>query len=253
MATENSLQGSFGQGSFLNLTERMNYDVDIVLCIDGTASMQPVIDLVKKNALALPDDILAEAKEQKKDIRSLRLRVIVFRDYRSDGEYAMEATEDFFQLLNGEDRELFRQCVESIIADGGGDEPEDGLEALAYAIRSEWTPASPGAKRRQIITVWSDASTHELGFGRGSAAYDPSLPKSFEELTEWWGDDEEDSPGYVDNNEKRLLLFTPEAPWWTTVRSNWNNVAFSPSIPGNGLKEQTYEEIIRLLVKTLSA
>ena len=241
---------TINQGSFRGIPERLNYDVDIVLCIDGTASMVPVIDLVKANALHLPEDIQIEAEKQKKKIRSLRLRIIVFRDYLADGEYAMEAT-DFLQLLDDEDKTAFREIVESIIADGGGDEPEDGLEAIAYAIRSDWAAPEPNAKRRQIIAVWSDASTHELGYGHSAPDYDSNLPKSFDELTAWWGDDEEESPGYMDNGAKRMVLFTPASPWWTTIQANWDNVTFSPTIPGNGLKEQSYELIIRMLVKTL--
>ena len=76
-----------------------------------------------------------------------------------------------FFLLPQQARE-FEACINSIHADGGGDIPEDGLEALAYAIRSPWT--TEGEKQRHVIVVWSDAGTHELGFGPGGA---PTIPK----------------------------------------------------------------------------
>ena len=79
------------------------------------------------------------------------------------------------------------------VAFGGGDDPEDGLEALAYAIRSKWN--TEGLKKRQLIVVWSDAPAHELGFGKSAENYPKKMAKDFNELTQWWGD--KDNTGYT--------------------------------------------------------
>ena len=97
-------------------------------------------------------------------------------------------------------------------------------------------------KRRQIIVVWTDASTHELGYARACANYPSNMAKDFDELTEWWGD--EQMHGYMDQYAKRLLLFAPEANYWTDISSSWDNVIHFPSQAGNGLGEVRYEEII---------
>jgi len=219
----------------------------MVLCIDATASMKPVINMVKRNALNLADDIINEAKRNHKEITNLRIKIILFRDYMSDGEYAMQET-DFLELPA--EKEDFNGLITSIIADGGGDEPEDGLEALAYAMKSSWQPEEPGTYRRQIIVVWTDASTHDIGFGSSSPYYDKNLPKNFDELTEWWGDEDESDECLMHYESKRLVLFAPNAQSWVRIQKNWDNVIFVPSIAGEGLKEQDYESIIRLIVQT---
>ena len=107
---------------------KMKYNVDIVFVIDATGSMGDLIDIVKKNALNLHKDIETMMGQKGKIIQDLRIKVITFRDYLADGENAMLKT-DFFNLP--EDTEIFNETINSITAFGGGDDPEDGLEALA--------------------------------------------------------------------------------------------------------------------------
>ena len=136
---------------------KMKYNVDIVFVIDATGSMSDLIDIVKKNAVNFHSDIQEVMSKKGKTIQELRVKVIAFRDYIADGEEAMLRT-DFFTLPN--EIEAFQDTVNSISAFGGGDEPEDGLEALAFAIRSKWN--KEGLKRRQLIVVWADGSTQPL-------------------------------------------------------------------------------------------
>lgn len=218
-------------------TNKTSYNVDLVFCIDATGSMSHIIDLVKRNALNFDKDLLKAMDAKKKHISSLRIRIIAFRDYIADEEDAMLVT-DFFALPS--DQAAFSRCVNSIKAFGGGDTPEDGLEALAYAIHSPWD--NQATKRRQVIAVWTDAGTHPLGYGSKYANYPTKMPKSFAELTNWWGDCQ--YSGYMDQNAKRLLLFAPDEPGWSTVRECWDNVIHYKSIAGEGLGEYDYKEII---------
>ena len=52
------------------------------------------------------------------------------------------------------------EFVNGLIAEGGGDAPESGLEAVALAMNSPWTTA--GDRRRQVIVVWTDQPAHPL-------------------------------------------------------------------------------------------
>ena len=140
-----NFQGSYGQS--------MDYTVDMVFCIDATGSMEDftgkqtkIINMVKQNAINFYGDFNNIMAEKGKKVRQLRVRIVAFRDYLADSEYAMMVT-DFFQLP--QQAAEFEACINSIHADGGGDVPEDGLEALAYAIKSKWT--AEGAKKRQVI------------------------------------------------------------------------------------------------------
>ena len=226
-----------------NYEATFSYDVDLVFCIDATGSMSPLIEMVKKNALNFYGDLVRvmekDPQGMPKRLDSVRIRVIAFRDYLADATNAMLTT-DFFTMP--EQAEDFKACVNSIRADGGGDEPEDGLEALAYAIRSPWMVPTPGRKRRQVIVVWTDASTHPIGFGAESSYYPKDMAKDFVTLTEWW-----EGGKFVDKQSKRLLLFAPDKEAWSTLSMNWDNVVHHPARAGEGLQEVEYEEMLNLI------
>lgn len=233
---------------------QMTYTVDLVFCIDATGSMNPVLNMVKENALSFYSDLMNALNSKGKRVESVRIKLIAFRDYLEDMEDAMLVT-DFFSLPD--DTEEFTDTVKGIRAFGGGDIPEDGLEALAYAIRSDWSTS--GTKRRQIIVLWSDAPPHPLGFCKESEFYPEGMAADFKELTDWW---ENEQNGYVNRRAKRLILYTPahdetkdydhesEYPWNNIVNS-WNNVIHFPSVAGGGLKEIQYQEIISAIVQSI--
>lgn len=234
------IQGSYGQS--------MDYTVDMVFCIDGTGSMEDVtgakvkiINMVKQNAINFYSDFNNTMAGKGKKVRQLRVRIVVFRDYMADGEYAMMVT-DFFQLP--QQAADFEACVNSIHADGGGDIPEDGLEGLAYAIKSKWT--EEGAKKRQVIVVWTDADAHALGFGSKSRFYPDGMPQDLGELSDWW-----DDPELMRQNEKRLVLFAPDEGNWKYISDNWNLTWHIPSVAGNGLAERNYTEILNLIANSV--
>lgn len=233
-------QGRYGQS--------MDYTVDMVFCIDATGSMEDftgshtkIINMVKQNAINFYSDFKNIMAEKDKKVRQLRVRIVAFRDYIADGEYAMMVT-DFFQLP--QQASEFEACINSIHADGGGDVPEDGLEALAYAIKSKWT--TEGAKKRQVIVVWTDADTHALGHGSKSRFYPKGMPDDLGELSDWW-----DDPALMKQNEKRLVLFAPDEGNWSYISDNWNLTWHIPSVAGNGLAEQSYSEILDLIANSV--
>lgn len=227
-----------------NYNHKLTYAVDIVFCIDTTMSMDPILDTVKRNALNFYQDFQRVMNAKKKHVLQLRVRIVAFRDYYYDKEKAMMVT-NFFELpAQAED---FETCVKSIEADGGGDDPEDGLEALAYAMKSDWNMNTQ--KKRHVIVVWSDEGTHDLGFGKVSAHYPKGMAKDFNELTEWWGSRR--CPGIMDESAKRLLLFTPSKNSWNMIRDNWNNVIQYESEAGEGLKDYDYDQILNAISNTI--
>jgi len=222
---------------------KLTYHVDMVFCIDATGSMRHVIDFVKQNALNLYNDIAAEMDKKHKVVDQMRVRVIAFRDYVADGEDAMLSS-DFFVLP--EQAQLFYECVNGIQVKGGGDIPEDGLEALVYAIRSDGTRA--GVKSRHTIVVWSDAPTHVLGYSRMAPWYPEGMAKDFEELSLWWED--EQLGGGMDESAKRLLLFAPDAPAWSRISNEWGQVIHVQTVR-EGLEEVEYRQVLDAVCNTI--
>ena len=213
----------------------LTYAVDIVFCIDVTGSMTPIIDAVKANALRFYDDVQTNLTAKGKNVDELRVRVVAFRDFGADGEAALEES-PFFHLPT--EQADFRDFVNRLVAEGGGDAPESGLEAVALAMTSPWT--TRGERRRQVIVVWTDQPAQPLN----PAVLPPSLqarvPADFSALTDLW----EDAQGPLGSSSKRLILFAPDGPGWSDISGVWENVVHHPSQAGGGLSDVDYGTIV---------
>lgn len=222
------------------------YNVDIVMCIDATGSMTPLLNMVKANALSFYNDLTNRLEMKDKKVSELRVKVIAFRDYLADGKDAMLATE--FLTLPAQSSE-FESAVKNINAFGGGDNPEDSLEALGYAIKSKWNKSEDN-KKRHVIVLWTDDDAHPLGFGKSAPNYPAKMARNFNELSEWWGLGQ--SPNSVmDRQSKRLLIYAPAMDTWTNIASLWDNVLLFPSDAGKGLDDRTYSEILDAIVSSV--
>jgi hypothetical protein len=213
----------------------LSYAVDIVFCIDVTGSMTPIIDQVKANALRFYDDVQSNLTAKGKNVDQLRVRVLAFRDFVADGAAAL-AESPFFTLP--EERASFSDFVNGLIAEGGGDAPESGLEAVALAIDSPWT--TTGDRRRQVIVVWTDQPAQPLDASVLPPDLSSRVPADFSALTDAW----EDEQGRMGSSSKRLILFAPDGPGWSDISGVWENVVHHPSQAGGGLSEVDYGTII---------
>lgn len=213
----------------------LSYAVDIVFCIDVTGSMTPIIDQVKANALGFYDDVQANLTEKGKNVDQLRVRVLGFRDFAADGAAALQES-PFFTLPA--ERAGFSEFVNGLIAEGGGDAPESGLEAVALAINSPWT--SSGDRRRQVIVVWTDQPAQPLDPSVLPADLSSRVPADFSALTDLW----ENEQGPMGSSAKRLILFAPDGPGWSDISGVWENVVHHPSQAGGGLSEVDYGTIV---------
>ncbi len=232
----------------------LNYSVDIVFCVDCTESMDNILNIIKGKALSFYRDIQERMRLKQKMVDTLRIRVVAFRDYAA---YAQERRKgflgnepmlvtDFFHLP--EDASKLKIAVESLQPVGGGDIPEDGLEALAYAIRSDWD-ARKDTKHRQVIVLWTDAIPHELGYGKDSPRYPQGMARNIRELTSWWGSPL--SHGFCSQEAKRLVLFAPNAGEWNFISEQWDQVIHYPSKAGDGLSELDYETILSCISQSI--
>lgn len=220
---------------------KWDYNIDIIMCIDATGSMDPILDEVKKTALSF-EGIFREAMESKgKSVDQLRVKVIAFRDYIIDTVPMLESK--FFVLPS--ERNQFKNFLDAIEASGGGDEPENALEAIATALGSDWV--TTGSKRRHVILVFTDASALPLNERSGCKNYPTNLPKNLAELGSWW---EGASQYYYSNYEPksgRMVVFGPKKEPWIKMDTAWNRywVSYSNECGLDGTKIQ---DVIDLLV-----
>lgn len=225
----------------------LRYAVDIVMCIDATASMGPVLEEVKSSALSFPGRLKEEMAQKRKAISQLRLKVIAFRDFADFADDALEESE-FFTMPGELDK--FESFVRGLTPEGGGDVPESGLEALALAIRAPWERGLD--RRRHVIVLFTDAPAHPLGDPKARAAhtYPAGLPLDGDALLEEWGY-ARSQQALMENSAKRLVLFAPDETPWKNIADEWNMTILFPSVAGQGLEEVEMSEIINTIAHSI--
>lgn len=220
-------------------------NIDVVFCIDGTGSMAPCIESVKNNALRFHTEFAKAMTDLGNDIDSLRVKVIVFRDYKDDGKQSMVES-PFFELpADGDDYSKF---MSGVVASGGGDAPENGLEALYYAMKSDFTT---GAKDRQVIVLFSDADALDLKARASSPDY-PSDMVDEDGLVETWACLRQDKAFKLRERNKRMVIFAPEGTKYEQLKCKLNRSIFEPVNMASGVGDIDYEEIIKIIAASAS-
>ena len=215
---------------FLNanyLSSNIKYDVDIVFAVDVSGSMKGFFCVFEKLMLGFYDLLTEKLNRKNKEIDILRVKFVFFNDFiecMRDKTNPLIVT-DFYNLSdkNSSQMDNLIERISSINPLGGGDIPEDGLEALACAMKSDWCKRKLDHKRRHIIVVFTDAPTHELGFGKMSRDYPEGMPENFDELTQMWGD-KLNRVVSLDHIAKRLLLFIPKVEY-LPADDGWKKIA----------------------------
>ncbi|MBR2460314.1 MAG: VWA domain-containing protein [Clostridia bacterium] len=220
------------------------YNVDIVMCIDATASMGPIIDKVKETALSLPSKFLAKMEDMGKHCDAVRFKVISFRDYKYDAEPMVESP--FYDISEATD---FQNFINNIVPDGGGDLPENALEALAYAFKSDWV--TTGSKRRHVVVMFTDAAALPLGERKDIPGYPTDLPEDLMGLVSWYEGTADQSLGLkLEQKAKRLVLYTPHAEPWEDLTS-LPGVIINTVSEGEGGDEINMDSVLELLVNSM--
>lgn len=220
-------------------------NIDVVFCIDGTGSMAPCIESVKNNARRFYLDFAAAMTDFGSEIDSMRVKVIVFRDYHDDGDESMVQS-SFFELPA--DNAEFEKFLSDISANGGGDGPENGLEALYYAMKSDFTT---GSKDRQVIVLFTDAEALELKQRAGEANY-PADMVDEAGLIEMWSCLVQEKGFKLREKNKRLVLFAPDGTKYKELKSKLNRSIFEPVDMAHGLGDIDFKEIIKIIAASAS-
>lgn len=222
------------------VNQGMDYNVDIVMCIDATGSMHPILDEVKAKALSLYQRFVEEMENVSKSVQQLRIRVIAFRDFGVDSEPLVAS--DFFVLSEEGGAEAFHDFINAIEASGGGDLPENSLEALAVAMKSDWV--TTGSIRRHVVMMFTDAAALPLQEKAGCDGYPEGMPADLAELHDWWEGQE------MERRAKRLLIFAPDMEPWSNM-VDWTNAFHTASPAGAGIPDTDMDVCIRLLVNSI--
>ena len=226
--------------------ERKKRCIDIVFCIDGTGSMSDCIENVKEHARNFYSMLVEKMTRLGSDIDETRVQVIVFRDYGYDGANAMQIS-PFFLL--DQDAADYEEFLANVRAQGGGDGPENGLEALYYAMQSAF---ESGDDDGQVIVLFTDADALELG----ARADKENYPKDMVDeagLDKMWIGKDQTHVGYLNQLTKRLVIFAPAGTKYEALAKRWNLTWYKAVADDNGLSEISFEDIIDLIGKSATA
>ena len=222
-------------------------NIDVVFCIDGTGSMYPCLESVKSNARRFHLEFVSAMTDLGSEIDSMRVKIVVFRDYEFDGNESMIES-PFFELPDDESE--FSEFLAKISANGGGDNPENGLEALYLAMKSNFTT---GPNDRQVIVLFSDAEALDLKNPTriGNSTY-PKDMVDYDGLQLAWMCISQDSNFKLRERNKRLVMFAPKGTKYQTINTQFNRSIFEPVDMAEGLKDIDFKDIIKIIAASAS-
>lgn len=231
--------------SFDSFKPTLDYCVDVTFVVDATESMRPYLEAIKEQISGFFDAFQEEMKAKARSVSELRVRVIPFRDYQFNGDRAVDASCPFYSLP--EETDALGSYVDSIRAEGGGDEPESALEALALAMRAPWT--TKGGRRRHIIYLFNDAPAVPLRdpARMENPAYPPNMPAGLEELGDMWHGRGGELGGMPDRRAARMILIAPNRYPWNEISMTWINVLAEFSEDGCAAKDLDLQGLCKML------
>ena len=223
-----------------NSGESKKRNVDIVFCIDGTGSMVPFFEKFRKNIDEFVNALVIAYVEARTTIKQFRYKFIIFRDYEYD-EDAMQISR-FYNLDN--DKRAIKDFLDTIYPSGGGDGPENGLEALYYAFNSDFVHDKFD---RQIVCLFTDNDALPLNGRKDSTGYPKEMAKDLKELKNMWLYPDEENHKLRERN-KRLVILAPKGTIYHELHLNKSTVIEVEK--NNGLDEVDLEEIAKACVKS---
>lgn len=220
-------------------------NVDIVFCIDGTGSMSPCIESVKNNAKRFYADFARFMTDMGSEVDMMRIKLIVFRDYKCDGQNAMVESR-FFELP--EEETDFAAYLDGVIASGGCGEDANGLEALYYAMKSNFTT---GSNDRQVIVLFADTTAIPLKKRSNYSNY-PKEMVNEDGLLEMWMCTQK-YPTKLRERNKRLVMFAPDGTVYQKLRQRLNRSVYEPVEMHKGLDDVPFDDVIKIIAASASA
>lgn len=203
---------------------------DIVFLVDTTGSMKPCIDQLKKSIAQFCQKL--SSGNQAVDWRA---RVVGFRDREADGSQWIVGTDHTFVSTASE----LEDQLNVLSAEGGGDDPESGLDALwVVAHDTQWRQLGYA---HRVIVVLTDQP--------------PKNPMHPATVPSGQANDVLAVCEYLATNRIKVLVWAPYCEEWDLVgkipRSQFNDVA-KDTDTYEGLRNVQFPEVYETIARTVS-
>lgn len=161
--------------SAATIAQSISRDVDLALITDATGSMASTLTAVQTNMKDFTSDLTNELETRGITPGVVRIKFLFFRDYIFDNhqtwvdhkmplQLGLEAygalySSDFYTLPG--DALSMESYIDYFQPGGGGDTPENGLEAIWHAIDdNDW---KSGSDTVRAMVLWTDAPNSSIG------------------------------------------------------------------------------------------
>lgn len=225
------------------------YNVDVVMCVAASENMLSLARQYARTLRQKADDYFENGQligggRIERQIGDFRVRVIAFGDYACNGENTMQES-DFFDLNAPGQQAAFERHVDAIVPMCSARRPNNALEAVALALRSQWTEVG-GRYRRHIVMLLTDAPALALQDPACTAApgYPEGMPADWGELYDLFCvGDPAYAPGFSPRHG-RLYAIAPleQESAWQAMRT-WDRVWMIPMDPDTGHPAAGVEEL----------
>jgi hypothetical protein len=138
----------------------------------------------------------------------------------------------------------FEAYVNNLVPSGGGDIPENSLEALALAFKSDWDESAS----RHVTLLFTDAPALPLGERAECPKYPTGMPATLDELMYWYQNPaDQEIELKLKRRATRLVLFSPHAEPWDDL-SEIETVFHTPINLADGGNEIDINDIVSAMV-----
>ena len=219
--------------------------VECVFCIDCSADMAPRMDAVRGVVKTLISESLKGWIRNDVVVGGYRAKIIAFRNYETDGADAMSQSR-WFDLFSDDVKE-FDACLNSLQASGGAD-ANNGLEALFYAMTTDW--GGCGDKDRQIIVLLSNTDVVPLGAHAHLPHYPAHMVDGDGLLCTWmcYRPDFLDKEHFkLKERRKRMCLYGLAGSAYERMAADYNRCQFIPVSGDSGFSDEDVKDVFRVI------
>lgn len=215
--------------------------VDIVFCLDMTMDTYRWDNLMRLMHEGKESFYKRLTREGQSTPDALRVRFVLFRDYKWNDAPMVESR--FFDMSTEyEDAVAFLEAQPDPC--GGGDAAENSLEALVFAMKSDWVKTD--SFKRHIVVLFTDEDAKPLGECKDCPDYPANMPTSLDELVALWGE--------MDVRAGNLIMLAPPTQTYLDLCNKmWDlgYYVFSCDFEGCSSDNVGFEEAMSLISITI--